>query len=326
MNDTTATSTDSQVNETEQTLEKPGALLKEAREREGLSVEEVAKSLYLTKSKVRALESDEYDKLQSHVFIKGYLRKYAPLVGLDAEKLIEHYHHFVGQINHALDELDDTNEEIPNTLVPKFVVPAALFGVAVVVLITLFVFMGDDNSSPATNISPASEIDADLAQRVAANAEPEEEPNLDRELAKEMQEFAQQNPQLTVTDQTSNVQTSNAQNTKSPVVAATENRNASSVNRSSDSENSLVNGPELKFEFAEDCWLEVRDQFDTILYTDVVKAGESVALQGEPPFAISLGNAQAVTLYWGDQEIDTSPKPGYRTNKIVVGAEDATTR
>ncbi len=289
-------------------VEKPGALLKQARERQGLTVEEVAKTLYLTRTKLRHLEGDEYDKLQSHVFIKGYLRKYAPVVGLDAEHLVELYQKISNQISEAMDQLDDKDEDIPNTLIPKFVVPAALFGIAAAILITIFVFVGDDDTNKAP-LTPASEIDSELAERVQARSmeQQEPEPNLDRELAAEVRENTEtvgvaSNETPAPTEIRPNVVANNT-----PSVAARPNSQTAN------------DGPDLRFEFSEDCWLEVRDQFDTIIYTDVAKAGESLELQGEPPFSMTLGNAQAVTLYWGDQLIDTSPRPGNRTAKLTVG-------
>lgn len=321
MTDLDATNRDGEtdpVDEEMATLEKPGALLKAAREKEGLSVKEVSKSLYLTRTKLEALENDDYDKLKSHVFIKGYLRKYAPLVGLDGEALVERYHKLAAKMEALVEELDEKDEDVPNTLIPKFVVPAAVFGISALVLATIFVFSGDERDDIDLGVIPASDVDEALVQQVAAmnerNRNPNErnenertqnaEPNLDRELAAEARERSSVESLAAGANQVS--------------VAPTEGEAGAAAGVVAEASGEVS---ELKFEFSEDCWLEVRDRIDTVLYTDIAKAGESLELQGQAPFSISLGNAQAVTLFWEDEMINTQPRPGNRTAKITVGEE-----
>lgn len=71
------------------TASRPGFLLQQARLQQGLSVEQVAKQLRLSASKVKLLEQDAYEALPKRVFVVGYLSAYAKLVGLVAEELIK---------------------------------------------------------------------------------------------------------------------------------------------------------------------------------------------------------------------------------------------
>jgi cytoskeleton protein RodZ len=66
-----------------------GRLLVEARERMGLSAEEVGAKLRLTPRQVAALESGHFDELPGLAFVRGFLRNYAKLVQIDAEPLLE---------------------------------------------------------------------------------------------------------------------------------------------------------------------------------------------------------------------------------------------
>ena len=61
----------------------PGELLRQERSRRDLKKMEVAERLHITKHYVTALESDSYEKLPGAVFTRGYLKKYAELLGLD---------------------------------------------------------------------------------------------------------------------------------------------------------------------------------------------------------------------------------------------------
>lgn len=69
----------------------PGALLGKAREARGLAIEDIAKKLFLTTSVVRQIENDNYQNSQAVTFMRGYLRSYARLVGVDAETLITEF-------------------------------------------------------------------------------------------------------------------------------------------------------------------------------------------------------------------------------------------
>ena len=64
-----------------------GPMLREAREKSGLSVFEVAEKLHLTEHYVHALESEDYEKLPSEVYVKGYIKSYALLLDLDEEQV-----------------------------------------------------------------------------------------------------------------------------------------------------------------------------------------------------------------------------------------------
>ena len=65
-----------------------GAVLRAARERAGLSVPAVAQSLKLTVRVVEALEANDRQRLPAMVYLRGFVRNYARLLGLDAEPLL----------------------------------------------------------------------------------------------------------------------------------------------------------------------------------------------------------------------------------------------
>lgn len=66
-----------------------GAALQAAREARQLSVPEVADQLKLSSAVVTALEANDWDRLPAQVFVRGYVRAYARLMGLDDEELLD---------------------------------------------------------------------------------------------------------------------------------------------------------------------------------------------------------------------------------------------
>ena len=66
----------------------PGALLKAAREAQGLPEKEVAERLHLMPGYISILERDEYEALRSPAFARGYVKAYGALLGLDEGRLL----------------------------------------------------------------------------------------------------------------------------------------------------------------------------------------------------------------------------------------------
>jgi len=79
-----------------------GAVLAERRGDRGLTIEQVASATRIRAEHLRALESDEPERLPAPVYAKGYLRTYALYLGLDPEPLVEVLHAPVQQPGRAL--------------------------------------------------------------------------------------------------------------------------------------------------------------------------------------------------------------------------------
>ena len=62
--------------------------MKAGREGRGLSVQQVAEELHVGVDTIDALEAGRFAELGAPVYAKGHLRKYAQLLGLDAETLV----------------------------------------------------------------------------------------------------------------------------------------------------------------------------------------------------------------------------------------------
>ncbi len=85
-----------------------GSRLREERLSKGIKTAEIAERLHITNHYVKALESNNFDKLPSTIFIKGYLKNYADLLGLNPSEIIGLYEKAISQ-----------NEEIAGASVPR---------------------------------------------------------------------------------------------------------------------------------------------------------------------------------------------------------------
>lgn len=87
--ETTETANDNAA--AEPAIHSPGQQLRQTREACGLSAQEAAAKLHLHQQIIIWLEADEFDQLPSPIYVRGYLRNYARLLGVDPEKIISAY-------------------------------------------------------------------------------------------------------------------------------------------------------------------------------------------------------------------------------------------
>lgn len=69
----------------------PGELLRRERERRSISQLQAAEDLHLDTKVVEAIEANRFDQLGAPVYARGHLKKYAALLGLSPEFILQRY-------------------------------------------------------------------------------------------------------------------------------------------------------------------------------------------------------------------------------------------
>ena len=79
----------------------------------------------------------------------------------------------------------------------------------------------------------------------------------------------------------------------------------------------------LSFSFTEECWVEITDAENRLLY-GLEKAGNTVTVTGKPPFRLFLGNIRGVTMRVEDQPfaIPGVSLTGNNTARFSIEASD----
>ncbi len=65
--------------------------MKERREKLGLTVDDVARKIYIRRTYLEALETGSYDMIGDPVYVKGFIRNYAEALGLSGNALVRQY-------------------------------------------------------------------------------------------------------------------------------------------------------------------------------------------------------------------------------------------
>src|SRR3989344_3238083 len=109
-----------------------GDMLKVAREKKGLTHSDVHKFIKIHPKFLQALEDNDYTPFSSEVHIKGFLKLYASLLGLNVAEVLAFFRR----------EFDSKKEKQPRVLRPiesqKFLITPA----SVTIAVTLFLVLG----------------------------------------------------------------------------------------------------------------------------------------------------------------------------------------
>ncbi|HSC87693.1 MAG TPA: helix-turn-helix domain-containing protein [Polyangiaceae bacterium] len=68
-----------------------GQYLRQHREERRMSIAEVARATRVPVSSVERIEADQFDELPAEVFVRGFLKSYARVVGLEEEDVLARY-------------------------------------------------------------------------------------------------------------------------------------------------------------------------------------------------------------------------------------------
>ena len=71
--------------------------------------------------------------------------------------------------------------------------------------------------------------------------------------------------------------------------------------------------PPIRIVARQDAWVDVRQADGKSIFMGIVKPGAPLELKGTAPYALTIGNAVAVTLEYEGKEVDLKPASGNST-------------
>ena len=280
----------------EQAPQNLGEVLRNARVAQDLSIEQLATELRIEAPQLAALEDNDLEKIGVPVFVKGYLRQYGQRLGVDYRELLALYYKQT-KLEEVRIQPSPTIRLRDERQITVWIVAAVVLAVIIAGLAVWWVRGGRiDIASTAASVravvSPAEPV---VAPAPAPAQAPQTAPPSQ---SVEPQAAGLPEP-VAVSDVTEALPADAVAGERQPA-------NASAT--------AAVTLP-LVLTFAEESWAEVTDARGERLFYGLGAARRRAALRGEPPFAVVLGNAAAVTLLV-DGETYPIPTPG-REGSIV---------
>jgi cytoskeleton protein RodZ len=276
-----------------------GAALLRERRRQGLSLGDISRQLKLSVRQVEALERDDYSGYKSTVFIHGFIRNYAKLLGLDPDPLV--------RATDLMLNPPATQEALPREPEPsrplgkekwnlKLLPTASVIGVAAIVAM---VYFGGRSAPDADGVAvPVAPHDKPVT---ATKNAPDAEAGLEkkpRAKSKVSVDSAEVKP-VTGPDATPEARTEITSKT-----GTDDGVPAEAIETSAADPSGLVT---VRMIFDEESWVEIKDRAGNTIFGQLNPAGSRRKVSGEPPLSVVIGNAAGVRLFAGDKNIDLAP-------------------
>lgn len=251
----------------------PGSKLRQAREARNLSVADVKSALRLKEGVVEALECDDYHVLPAPIFVKGYLRSYARLVGVGEGPVLAQYQaqgpSDPPPLAPAFPRAKGSHPRVPWPIVLGALGMLAIVG-------AVLMFKNAEQESPVTQPALESDPISELVPEPAAELDPGVHASGLRAVTK-----------------------SEAGEMLAEVEMGLQYTGQVPVNEPLVTEGSFERVLQLAFD--SDCWTEVQDQEGKRLMFELAREGTVRNIEGVPPFSVVLGNAQAVHLKYNGE-------------------------
>lgn len=284
-----------------------GQRLASARQAKGLSLDYVAEKLKLSVHQVEAIEAEDFSHLPAPVFVRGFVRNYARLVGLDPSSLLV----ALEMEQKPTEQLTAPSEgvQLEGSRMRKWLlVPLLLLILFLTLVAALYAWLsqGEDalvplQESVQTQFPTAEVVPVPLpAAPVAPAAAPVEPPATSTTPV----DAVPAQPEAGPAGQPVAATAQAAAPTSPPSVQPQPAKPAPS-------------GSVLRFRVEDDAWIQVVDGAGQ-RFSRLVRAGSTETLRGTPPFKLVVGNAAQVKLDYNDHAIDLAPFIGDKVARLTL--------
>ena len=310
-----------------------GKTLREARERNGLSIADMAHQIKFAPRQIEALEADDFQYLPEMTFLRGFVRSYAKTLNLDVQPLLE----ALPQANVSAMPLTPISVEVPFPSASSPQLHNLIWlGAALLLAVLVVVFAVWHYTTPVTppemvrvetpvalpssmKIIPASPVIE--ASAIASPVAP-----VTRPAAEAAQSVAAQSAVLAAKPSASQPRDAlhatgeklgnvpPTQPVKSaaqpatlpqpqPVKPATQPGPTQPV-KSVTQSGTVPEAATLRLAFDDESWVEIRDKDGKIVSSQVNPSGSELRLNVAAPFSLVIGHAGKVRVYHRGKKVD----------------------
>ena len=294
----------------------------------------------MSPSQVEALESGDYARLPKGTFLRGFVRNYAKLVGVEAEPLIA-----------------GLAQTTPGDASPRIVVPSQNIRfeplherissspytkgglIAGVVLALGFAAMYwwiaiRPSSPPPTQAAAPATPTAPKAQQIAVAPLPaaESPPPLEAPSVEAAPAPAVALPQPAPAKAANAPPAAAKPTPAAPAPAKSATPKADAANATAKAEGAAVapvaakpqskrsgaTEGRIRLRFRGESWVEIRDAEGKVLISRLNAAGSEAGVTGKPPFTVIVGNAPDVTMLYNDREFPLEPHTKVAVARFTV--------
>lgn len=303
---------------------RPGQRLHAARAAAELDLAKLAAQMHLSEETLRAVEADDYDLLPNRVFVRGYYRNYARLLGLPEAEILS-------ELDSAWPEegveltIKPVGSEIKQEVRSSHSLVRLVTWLIVLGSVALFVvwwvgYLQWQEQPSGTEVAPSQEA-APAADNLLSlplpepAAVPEPEPPVDGQAVDEPAAVpGEAVVPLPPTDEAGPAPETTLD------LPAEEPPVAEPIEPAAEPQSAAA--PRILVSFNDDCWTDIRDRSGSFRLYGLMRSGTARELDGEPPYQMLFGNSAAVTLSIDGRPYDHSRHSKANVARFTLGADE----
>lgn len=300
----------------------PGARLRREREGRGMSQQQAAEALNLDPAILAYLEANDFAALGAPVFVKGHLRRYAALLGMNEDELLLTYERSKQHLGEPTLVPKSRLEMAPVRGKPKW--PWVVGGAVLFLVASALIAYVSENGLPwvGDSTQESTQSDADSATTTSTREVPQTAPadttsgNLP--------------PPTNAGDATTTPATpaNGSPATTGPApFSSTASGPASATTPATDAAAAPAAAPpsgqvNLQLRFTADSWVEVFDGSGKAVLYDLGKAGSERTITAQAPVSVTLGDARGVGIIVNGRTLPPPPRAAGETlARFSIGAD-----
>lgn len=292
----------------------PGDKLRRERERRGLSLAQVAGELHMDSAVAASLEAGEFETLGAPIFVRGHLRNYARLLGLDADAVVAEYEQLADPATPGLVTPKPAGDVMTGTGrgYRWVAIVGWLILVVLIALLGLWVYHGGFGKllSVTRNADSQQSVSQALPAQMPAKSDPQNEPSGNVAASADKASVAVPTQAQTVIGGAPGEQPAADKGGTAPGSQAADTTPSADAQNQTPAEKSepvpVDNRVTLELSLAQKSWVEVYDADNQPLLYDLLPAGASKTFKAAPPVRMFFGNASGVSLNVNGKAFDVA--------------------
>jgi len=247
-----------------------GSLLANARKQQNRTVEEIADELNLSVTQIKTIELDQSEGLPEPTYVRGYIRSYANLLGLDPKVILENYLNPNWQKTSSLEDLPRGIGSADQSDKKAFLTPAKVIVAFVLAASISFLWY----SGLLASLVSSDNTESDITQSASVEPSSVSQPSNDAAGTQEVETGQGEAAQVTEV--------------------------ATETNDSGANQNELV------LNFGQTSWVDIRDGQDNRLAYKSYAEGEELRVTSADLMEVFIGNAEGVSVQYNGETFDIS--------------------
>lgn len=281
-----------------------GTVLRQAREGQDVSLEDVSALLKIREDHLQALENNDFDRLPGHVYAIGFIRTYATHLGLNAGELITLFKE--ATLTLPVDEAA-YNEAGGEPVSLGLKIGLGVFAVFLVYLMWLIAGgAGTSERQAAATTQPSVEAaprEETAAPVISPPARPEALPNIVEPNIVAPNIAADLAPQAEARNAQAEGEPVQAVGSSEAVeVAALEAPQEGSSELSVASDEPVV-PKRVEIRASRRTWMRIENTEGTVLFSSIIRDGESFALEEDTPYTLATRDAGALHFHVDEEKV-----------------------